>query len=120
MYVVITWTIQKSFQKQWSNWIFVEHGAKLIKKKNIPAGTKKENLLLTHRHFYPVTEEAQIFARTFSAYLENFKSKNGTRELATNAIIGYNFFLKASSVDHAGNNHICNSRKQLPVHKLPL
>ena len=46
-------------------------------------------------------EEAKNVARIFSTDFE-------IRELATNVTITYNFFLKASSVDHAENTYtIC-------------
>ena len=47
-------------------------------------------------------EEAKNSATIFSTYIEN-KLKNETREPGANVTTAYNFFLKASSVNHARN-----------------
>ena len=64
---------------------------------------------MRYSHFYPSLEEGEKAAKIFSTYFENNKLKNETRGLARSVTTRYNAFLKASSVDHAGNKHICNS-----------
>ena len=58
--------------------------------KNVAAGLKKENLLLTHySHVLPALKEVKHVARVFSKDFDNNKLKNETRELAKNAITGF-------------------------------
>ena len=58
-----------------------------INLKNVAAGLKKENLLLTHySHVLPALKEVK---HVFSKYFDNNKLKNETRELAKNAITGF-------------------------------
>ena len=51
--------------------------------------------------------EVKNGAKFFSTYFENNNLKSEERQLVTNMITGY-IFLKVSSIDHAGNNSICN------------
>ena len=89
--IEITGTLKKNFHKQQSNSRPFLHACRSkTNLKNVAAGLKKENLLLTHySHVLPALKEVKHVARVFSKYFDNNKLKNETRELAKNAITGF-------------------------------
>ena len=102
---------KESFQKQRSSLIFVlnAYRSKANFKKLLQILRKKT--LFNTFTFSASFLETKNVAKFFSTYFENNNLKSEARELATNVTTEYNLFLKVSSVDHAGNNHICSSRK---------
>ena len=93
----ITGTLKKDFHKQQSNSRLFLHACRSkTNLKNVAAGLKKENLLLTHySHVLPALKDVKHVARVFSKYFANNKLKNETRELAKNAITGFLTFWKS-------------------------
>ena len=85
--------------------------------KNIATSIKKENLLLVdNSYFWPRLDKANNVARVFSKYFENNTLKNEKRKLVLKVTTAYNFYWNLRKYV----NHICNSRKQVIVHKLLL
>ena len=103
---------KESFQKQRSSLIFVlnAYRSKANFKKLLQI-LRKKTLFNTLFTFSASFLETKNVAKFFSTYFENNNLKSETRELVTNVTTEYNLFLKVSSVDHVGNNHICSSRK---------